>query len=51
MAGGEGSAPSNADAPVANFGQKYDVHMAELQKKLDEAHKSCAPSLALNPRP
>ena len=46
MAGGEGSAPSNVDGPVANYGPKYEAHVAEMQKQLEEAHRSCAPSHA-----
>ncbi len=39
MAGGEGTAPSGADAP-ANYGPKYEAHMADLQKQVEDATRT-----------
>ncbi|KAK9831534.1 hypothetical protein WJX81_006588 [Elliptochloris bilobata] len=42
MAGGEGTAHSGTDAPAANFGPKYEAHLADLHKQLEEATQTIA---------
>jgi hypothetical protein len=44
MAGGDGA--NGGDAPAANYGPKYEAHMAEMQKQLDEAARTCAPRMS-----